>query len=195
MSAASAASRAKSNRSRIRVRTSSSSFLAFTRTRSGTEIFPKSWRSAAVFSSRISSREKVTSAYGPWPARSTIRASVSVRSATRLLWPAVEGSRCSTATMAAWAKSSKSLRMEAVRRFAFRLTAACVASERTSGTRSSGYPSNVPGSAPWRFIICRTPTSSPRWSFIGTTRTARVRHPEETSNCVLWRYGASFGIA
>ncbi len=88
--------------------------------------------------SRISSRENDTVAYGPSAARSTREASPTVSVATRLLWPAVVGSRCSTATIAACAKSSNRRRMDAVSWFAFRHTAACVAIERTRGTRSSG---------------------------------------------------------
>jgi hypothetical protein len=135
----------KSKRSRIFASPPSESFLALTRTCSGTEILPKSCRRAAVPISRSSSRENVTPAWGPSSAPSTRRASCTERVDTRLLWPAVVGSRCSTAKIAAWAKSSKSFRIDAVRWFAFRQTAACVASERRRGTRSSGYASYVPG--------------------------------------------------
>ena len=102
--------------------------------------------------SRSSSRENVTAAYGPSAARSTSPASATESVETRLLWPAVVGSRCSTATIAARAKSSKSFRIDAVRLFAFRQTAACVASERRRGTRSSGYGSCAPGARPRRFM-------------------------------------------
>ncbi len=53
----------------------------------------------------------VAAAYGPEDSLSTMRASVTVRSATRREWPLVVGSRDSMASTLAVTKPSKSFRM------------------------------------------------------------------------------------